>query len=223
MVRPGETRADAYATARRRMVARLARGGIRDERVLAALDEVPRHLFVPEALAGQAYRSSAIPIGGGQTISAPGMVAWMSEALALRGGERVLEIGTGSGYQAAVLSRLAGRVVSVERSPRLAASARRALDAIGVANVVVHLGDGSLGRPGDGPFDAVLVTASGPRVPEPLLGQLAPGGRLVGPFGPRGDQRLVRVRHAGGAQYRHEELARCRFVDLIGEHGWATA
>jgi protein-L-isoaspartate(D-aspartate) O-methyltransferase len=208
---------------RRRMVERLAAGGVTDRRVLEALERVPRHLLVAEALAGKAYDENvALPIGEGQTISAPAVVAAMTEALELTGRERVLEIGTGSGYQAAVLSRLAARVVSIERLPRLAASARTALDRLGVANVVVYLGDGSTGRAADAPFDAIVVTAGGPEVPSPLLSQLAPGGRLVGPFGTREEQRLIRVRRGADGRFSREELGRCRFVELVGVHGWAA-
>jgi len=206
---------------RRRMVERLA-GAVRDARVLAALEAVPRHWLVPEGLQTQAYRDHALPIGEGQTISAPSTVARMSEALELTGKEHVLEVGTGSGYQAAVLGLLAERVVSIERLPRLAAEARRALDRMGATNVVVHLGDGSLGRPADAPFDVIVVTAAAPRAPRPLLAQLAPGGRLVGPFGPRGEQRLVRVRRRPADQFASEVLGPCRFVDLVGRHGWAA-
>ena len=203
------------------MAERLAHAGLTDERMLAAFREVPRHRLVPEALAGEAYRDGPVPIGDGQTISAPSVVAAMTRALELSGPEHVLEIGTGSGYQAAILSRLAARVVSIERVPRLAARARTALDGLGVVNVIVHLGDGTVGRPADAPYDAILVTAGGPDVPVPLLDQLTPGGRLVGPFGPRGAQRLVRVRRLP-AGYTREELGPCRFVDLIGSHGWVA-
>jgi protein-L-isoaspartate(D-aspartate) O-methyltransferase len=216
--RPGEVE---YLRPRQRLAARLARAGIRDPRVLEAFASVPRHRLVPEALLGEAYRDVALPIGAGQTISAPGVVAAMTEALELRGGETVLEIGTGSGYQAAILSRLAGRVVSIERVPRLAAAARTALDCLGVANVVVHLGDGSAGRSADAPYEAIVVTAGGPEIPRPLLEQLAPGGRLVGPFGGRDEQRLIRVRRGNGA-FQREVIGRCRFVDLVGAHGWAV-
>jgi protein-L-isoaspartate(D-aspartate) O-methyltransferase len=208
--------------ARRRMVERLASGGVRDARVLSALEAVPRHWLVPEALHTQAYRDHALPIGDGQTISAPSTVARMSEALELSGREAVLEIGTGSGYQASVLGLLAERVVSIERLPRLAAVARRALDRLGIRNVVVHLGDGSLGRTVEAPYDAIVVTAGAPDLPRPLLGQLAPGGRLVAPVGPRGGQRLVRVRCTAPGRYRAEVLGPCRFVDLVGRHGWAA-
>jgi protein-L-isoaspartate(D-aspartate) O-methyltransferase len=208
--------------ARRRMVERLREAGVRDPRVLAALDAVPRHGLIPEALRAQAYKDAALPIGGGQTISAPSTVAAMTEALALAGDECVLEIGTGSGYQAAVLAALCERVVSIERLPRLAANARRALDRLGVSNVVVHLGDGSLGRPAEGPYAAILITAGAPAVPEPLLEQLAPGGRLVAPVGPRGGQRLIRIRREADGGFTREELGTCRFVDLVGRHGWAA-
>jgi protein-L-isoaspartate(D-aspartate) O-methyltransferase len=145
----------------------------------------------------------------------------MSAALALAGDEKVLEIGTGSAYQAAVLARLAARVISIERVPALASRARRALDRLGVSNVVVHLGDGTRGWLAEAPYDAIVVTAGGPEIPEPLLAQLAPGGRLVGPFGPRGQQQLMRVRRDGaGRVLEPEVLGAARFVDLVGEHGW---
>ena len=210
------------AILRQRMVDRLAAAGIDDPRVLEAFLAVPRHRLVPEALRGRAYHDVALPIGEGQTISAPGVVAAMTQALALEGGESALEIGTGSGYQAAILSRLAARVVSIERVGRLAARARRDLDALGVSNVVVYLGDGSLGRPAEAPYDAILVAAGGPDIPQPLLAQLAPGGRLVGPFGSREEQRLLRVRRAADGSLHREVIGRCRFVDLVGAHGWAA-
>jgi protein-L-isoaspartate(D-aspartate) O-methyltransferase len=203
------------------MVERLSKAGLADPRVVAALEAVPRHQLVPEALQVQAYADTALPIGDGQTISAPGIVAIMTMALELGGKERVLEIGTGSGYQSAVLSRLASQVISVERLPGLAARARRSLDALGVSNVVVYLGDGSLGRPGDAPFDAILVTASAPAIPPPLLDQLGPGGRLVAPVGTRDEQLLYRVRRTERGFVR-ENLGRCRFVDLVGANGWAA-
>ncbi len=211
---------DRFGGARRRLIERLAATGIRDARVLAAMASVPRHLLVADALSHQAYDDVAIPIGEGQTISAPGIVAAMSEALELTGKERVLEIGTGSAYQAAILSRLAERVISIERIPALASRARSALDRLGVTNVVVYLGDGTRGWPAEGPFDAIVVTAGGPEIPAPLLEQLAPGGRLVGPFGGRGAQTLVRVRRARDGRTSQEALGACRFVDLIGEHGF---
>jgi protein-L-isoaspartate(D-aspartate) O-methyltransferase len=204
------------------MVARLQERGIRDPRVLAALRSVPRHCLVPEALQHRAYDETALPIGERQTISAPLVVAVMTQALALLGGEKVLEIGTGSAYQAALLSRLADRVISVERIPRLASRARSALDALGVSNVLVFLGDGSRGWRSEAPFDGIVVTAAALSVPEPLLDQLAPGGRLVGPFGERDEQALLRITRRPDGEFEREQLGRCRFVDLVGEHGWAA-
>ncbi|MCG8589731.1 MAG: protein-L-isoaspartate(D-aspartate) O-methyltransferase [Proteobacteria bacterium] len=217
--RPGQR---LYARARARLAERLTRLGVTDPRVLQALSDVPRHQLIPEALRDRAYADTPLPIGDGQTISAPSVVALMTQALELRGGESVLEVGTGSGYQAAVLSRLAERVVSVERIPRLASAARRRLDELRVANALVYLGDGTEGRPADGPFDAIVVTAGGPEVPPPLLEQLAPGGRLVGPFGQRGTQQLLRVRRGADGVLSREVIGQCSFVDLIGTHGWAA-
>ncbi len=218
----GDGGTGAFAGPRRRMVARLEARGVQDRRVLEAFASVPRHSLVPDALRHQAYGDAALPIGDGQTISAPAVVAAMTASLELQGHEQVLEIGTGSAYQAAILSRLAARVVSVERIPRLATRARSALDTLRVMNVVVYLGDGSRGRPAEAPFDAIVVTAAAPEVPEPLLAQLAPGGRLVGPFGPREEQRLLRIRREEDGSLRQEVLGTCRFVDLLGAHGWAA-
>lgn len=213
---------EAFALARRRLVSQLRERGLTDERILEAVREVPRHLLIPEGLWGQAYRDTPLPIGEGQTISAPGVVATMTDALALTGAERVLEIGTGSGYQAAVLSRLAARVVSVERIESLAVEARRALRALGIDNVEIHIGDGTRGLPEEAPFDRIVVTAGGPEIPLPLLSQLVIGGLLVGPFGSRGDQELIRMQRTGDQRFTREVLGRCRFVDLIGENGWAA-
>lgn len=204
------------------MAERLASEGVDDARVIEALTAVPRHLFVPEALRGQAYQDVALPIGDAQTISAPGVVAAMTQALTLRGDETVLEIGTGSGYQAAILAQLAARVVSIERVPRLAACARRTLDRLGVSNVLVYLGDGTLGRSAEAPYQAIIVTAGGPVVPDPLLEQLALEGRLVGPFGTRDEQRLMRVRRLAEREFAEDVIGRCRFVDLIGANGWVA-
>ncbi len=203
------------------MAERLVAAGHADARVAGAMVEVPRHELVSEALAHRAYDDVALPIGEGQTISAPSVVAAMTRALALSPGDRVLEVGTGSAYQTAILAQLAGEVVSIECAPRLAARARRALDALGVTNAVVHLGDGSLGRASDGPYDAVVVTAGGPaEVPPPLLEQLRPGGRLVGPFGTRETQELLRLTREPGGRVRRENLGACHFVALVGRHGW---
>ena len=209
------------AKVRRRFIERLKASGVTDPRILDAFAAVPRHLLVPEALRDQAYRDTPLLIGDGQTISAPGVVATMTSALQLEGDESVLEVGTGSGYQAAILSHLVSRVVSIERIPRLAASARRSLDLLGVSNVVVYLGDGTRGRPGEGPYDRIVVTAGGPEIPNPLLEQLALGGMLVGPFGPRGNQELVRIRRSDERGFTREVLGPCNFVDLIGSNGWA--
>lgn len=211
------------AIPRRRMAERLAAAGIQSPRVLAALASVQRHRLLPDALDGIAYdENAALPIGEGQTISAPAVVAAMTEALELTGAEKVLEVGTGSGYQAAVLAYLATQVISIERVPGLAARARSALDTLGVSNVIVYLGDGTSGRPAHAPFDAIVVTAGGPEVPPPLLEQLAAGGRLVGPFGSREEQQLIRVRRSADGAFSREVLGRCRFVDLVGAHGWAA-
>ncbi len=212
-----------YARARRRLAEELSKSGVRDPRVLDAMVSVPRHLLLPEAMRDRSYAAdAALPIGEGQTISAPVVVATMTQALALKGGETVLEIGTGSGYQTAVLAALAGQVVSIERIPRLAARARSALDKMGVLNAIVHLGDGSAGRPADAPFDAILVTAGAPSVPRPLLDQLAVGGYLVGPFGSRESQSLLRFCRKEDGSFVREVIGRCKFVDLIGEWGWAA-
>ena len=193
--------------------------GITDQRVLAAMGEVPRHLFVESALADRAYEDRALPIGERQTISQPYMVALMTQALELTGVERVLEIGTGSGYQAAVLAQLASRVYSVERLKPLADRARELLDRLKLFNVVIKVFDGTFGWPEEAPFDAIIVTAAAPAVPRPLIDQLKEGGRLVAPVGDREDQRLVKaVKRSSGVQTTM--LTHCTFVPLIGSHGW---
>ena len=205
---------------RRAMVAREAARGIDDPRVLAALGAVPREAFVPEDRRDEAYADRPLPIGDDQTISQPYIVAAMTQALGLRGDERVLEVGTGSGYQAAILRHLVDRVVSIERFADLAAGARARLDALGLDDVAIHVGDGTLGWPSDAPYDAIVVTAAGPRVPPALVDQLAPGGRLVAPVGPPRRQRLLRlVRTADGVA--EEDLGSVAFVPLVGEQGWA--
>lgn len=197
----------------------LRRRGIADERVLAAMEEVPRHEFVPESQRGRAYADSALPIGEGQTISQPWIVAAICQALALGGSERVLEIGSGSGYSAAVLSRLAAEVIGVERHESLAAQARHALDRVGIENVELLVGDGSRGMPEGPPFEAIAVHATAPAPPRTLLGQLADGGRLVVPIATdRAD--LLTVFRRSGDELRSEEIGPCRFVPLIGEEGF---
>jgi protein-L-isoaspartate(D-aspartate) O-methyltransferase len=212
---------DTYAGYRVRLVETLRARGIRDLTVLKAFAETPRHLFVPAAVRHRAYEDTALPIGNGQTVSQPFMQARSLEALRLRGKERVLEIGTGSGYQTALLGSLAGTVFSVERVETLAITARAALREAGVANVSVLWGDGTLGWSAYAPFDAVVVTAGGPEVPPPLVEQLAPGGRLLIPLGERGAQVLTLVeRVGGGPEVRHTPLGTAHFVPLVGEHGF---
>jgi protein-L-isoaspartate(D-aspartate) O-methyltransferase len=212
-----------FAELRALMVERqLRRRGIDDERVLAAMGEVPRHRFVPERHRGRAYADSALPIGEGQTISQPWIVAAICQALELRGGERVLEVGTGSGYSAAVLSKLAAEVIGVERHEALAAGARDVLGSLGVANVEVVVGDGSRGEPRRSPFAAIAVHATAPALPLTLLGQLADGGRLVVPIaGDAAD--LLTVFRRNGAELSSEVIGPCRFVPLIGEEGFGPA
>ena len=209
-----------YASARERMVREQVFGrGIQDRRVVETMLKIPRHFFVPEALVGQAYADSALPIGEKQTITQPFMVAFMSQALNLKGKERVLEIGTGSGYQAAVLSSLAGRVYSVERIRSLLERARKTLDQIHCRNVLTRLFDGSYGWKEESPFDAILVTAGAPSIPKLLVEQLKVGGVLVIPVGTRKEQKLLRLRR-GIDGFTQELLIDCHFVDLVGEHGW---
>jgi len=196
----------------------LRRRGIRDERVLAALGHVPRELFVPEEERWRAYEDAALPIGFGQTISQPYMVALICELLALGGGERVLDVGAGSGYQAAVLAELAAEVVTIERVPELAERARAALASAGYERVDVRLGDGTLGVPDRAPYAGIAVAAAAPGVPEALYEQLEPGGRLVLPIGSRRQQLELVVRTSGGPVVRGS--VPCRFVPLVGEEGF---
>jgi protein-L-isoaspartate(D-aspartate) O-methyltransferase len=198
----------------------MAARGVRNQRVLDAMRTVPRHRFVSDAWLEDAYDDRPLPIGEGQTISQPYMVAVMTEALSPAPTDRVLEIGTGSGYQTAVLAALAGRVVSVERHAALAERARTILGELGIENVEVVVGDGTEGRPQDAPFDGILVTAGAPATPETLKAQLADGGRLVIPVGPAGYQRLLTIiRH--GSTFVEREGDACVFVPLIGRYGWA--
>ncbi len=210
-----------YSIARRRMVEeQIMARGINNPRVIEAMLKVPRHKFVAEALASQAYSDFPLPIGSRQTISQPYMVAMMSDALMLTGSETVLEVGTGSGYQAAVLSLLAARVFSLERIPELARAARRVLDANGYSKVNIRLTDGTFGWEEMAPFDAIMVTAGAPRIPKAYLDQLAIGGRLVIPVGDRTSQRLQRVFRMSDSEYKEETLLGCRFVPLVGRNGW---
>ncbi len=198
----------------------LERRGITDPRVLDAIEETRRELFVPETLRHAAYEDDALPIGEGQTISQPYIVALMTQELRLSGDETVLEIGTGSGYQTAILARLARRVVTIERLERLSERARRVLSELGVTNVEYTVGDGTLGNPERGPYDRIIVTASAPAVPEPLYEQLKPGGLIVAPVGDESTQDLVAVEKTP-AGLRTTPLCGCRFVKLIGAAGWA--
>lgn len=197
----------------------LAARGIRDERLLDVMREIPRHLFIPPSLAPRAYEDGPLPIGEGQTISQPYIVAEMTQALALTGTEKVLEIGTGSGYQTAILSRLAREVVTIERIAPLSERARAILLEVGAANVRFRVGDGTLGSPEDAPFDRILVTAASPDVPRPLFEQLTEGGTMLIPIGGRWEQDLCRVRKVQGA-LRREYLGGCRFVPLVGQCGF---
>jgi protein-L-isoaspartate(D-aspartate) O-methyltransferase len=209
-----------FDTARERMVeTQLKLRGIQDQRVLQAMREVPRHLFVPASSRSQAYHDRPLSIGHGQTISQPYIVAFMTAALELSGTEKVLEIGCGSGYQAAVLSRVARQVITVECIEELAQTARIALADLGYDSVQVVVGDGGLGFPSEAPFDAIMFTAAAPEVPQPLLDQLAEGGRLVGPVGSRYDQMLVKLRRRGD-KWERDMLTPVIFVPLTGKHGW---
>jgi protein-L-isoaspartate(D-aspartate) O-methyltransferase len=212
---------DPYRPARRRMVEEdLRRRGIADPRVLDAMASVPRHEFVPEAERGASYEDRALPLEVGQTISQPYMVGYMTEALQLRPTDRVLEIGTGSGYQTAVLARLAAQVFTVERIPDLQGAAREILERLDVANVRYRIGDGSLGWPEEAPFDRILVTAGAPAVPASLEEQLSEdGGRMVIPVGEPDVQQLVAVTRVGN-ELTTEALLECRFVPLVGDEGW---
>jgi protein-L-isoaspartate(D-aspartate) O-methyltransferase len=212
----------ALELARGDMVERqLRKRDIRSPRVLEAMDSVPRHLFVPPEHIGEAYADTPLPIGVGQTISQPFMVAAMADALLLEGSEKVLEIGAGSGYQAAVLSLLAREVIAIESQPSLAEAARARLAHLGYSNVRVETDDGSQGWLPDAPYDAILVTAAAPYVPPPLLEQLADRGRLVIPVGPAKQQELLRMIKREGCTTR-ESLFACRFVPLLGRFGWPS-
>ena len=214
---------DRYRSRRQKMVdSQLRSRGIRNVEVLRAMEKIPRHLFIDEGLLDRSYSDGPLPIGERQTISQPYMVALMTEALALQGSEKVLEIGTGSGYQTAILAELADRVLSIERLASLATKARKALESLNYYNVLIRVGDGTYGWTEEAPFDAIIVTAGAPDVPEPLKKQLAPKGRLVIPVGDRHVQTLLRFTRLSEdpGDIRTEDLGGCRFVDLIGEYGW---
>jgi protein-L-isoaspartate(D-aspartate) O-methyltransferase len=206
--------------ARRKMVeSQIAKRGIRDERTLEAMRTIPRHLFVDEAMWNQAYNDYPLPIGEKQTISQPYIVALMTEALEPKPKDRVLEIGTGSGYQTAIIATLADWVYSVERIRSLVARARKVLDQLKLYNVSIRIGDGSVGWEEHGPYNAIIVTAGSPDVPQPLLDQLQDGGRLVIPVGDKYSQTLYKLSKTG-QDIKREDLGGCRFVDLVGNHGW---
>jgi protein-L-isoaspartate(D-aspartate) O-methyltransferase len=211
---------DGYATVRERMIQeQLLPRGIDDRLTLQAMREVPRHLFVDDAMRGRAYGDYPLPIAAGQTISQPFVVAYMTQVLRLVGTEKVLEIGTGSGYQAAILSRICDKVFTVERIHTLLAGARKTFDRLRYYNIVAKLDDGTLGWPENGPYDAIVVTAGGPVIPAPLFNQLADGGRLIMPVGNQSVQELQLLTKKGEAtEITHLESV--RFVNLIGEHGW---
>ena len=209
-----------FESERLRMVeTQIAGRGVKDTRVLAAMRRIPRHEFLPEAIRGVAYADQALPIGEGQTMSQPYMVALMTELLELKGPERVLEIGTGSGYQAAVLAELCEKVYTVERVKMLAAQARVVLDRLGYKNVAIKVYDGTYGWKETAPFDAIVVTAGSPDVPSALVDQLKDGGRLVIPVGERHSQQLVRMMKTSRGIVTEKSVP-CIFVPLIGAHGW---
>lgn len=209
-----------YGSLRKEMVRKQIEGrGIRDKRVLDAMEKMPRHLFVDKSRRDKAYCDHPLPIAERQTISQPYMVALMTELLELQGKEKVLEIGTGSGYQTAILAILAGRVISIERIRALSDSASATLDSLGISNVIFHTSDGTLGWKKETPYDGIIVTAGSPGIPEYYFKQLAQGGRLVIPVGDDFSQILHRFRKSG-KDIKKERITGCVFVKLIGEHGW---
>lgn len=210
---------DDFDRQRATLVRKLRRRGIRDERVLAAIGATPRERFVASAWEHEAYADTALPYASGQTISQPFIVALMTQLLQLEGDETVLEIGTGSGYQAALLAQLARRVVTIERLPELMQPARQVLDSLGLTNIEYHTGDGTLGWPASAPYEGIVVTAGAPDVPAPLYNQLAVSGRLVIPVGDKETQELtVVLKTESGPEVT--EVGACRFVKLIGDAGW---
>ncbi len=214
---------DRYAKQRKKMVdSQIRSRSIRDERVLRAMEKIPRHLFIDEGLIDQAYNDNPLPIGDKQTISQPYIVALMTEALELKARDKVLELGTGSGYEAAILAELADRVFTIERIASLAQKARKLLESLNYYNVVIRVGDGTYGWREESPFDAIAVSAGSPSIPRMLVEQLAIGGRLVIPVGSRYSQSLIKLTRLSENpdDVKREDLGGCRFVNLIGEHGW---
>jgi protein-L-isoaspartate(D-aspartate) O-methyltransferase len=210
-----------YQSRRQLMVeTQIVARGVKDRRVINAMLKVPRHLFVDEALWPEAYDDHPLPIGEKQTISQPYIVALMSELLRLTGTEKVLEIGTGSGYQCAILAELADQVYTIERIPAIAKRARKIFDQLKYTNVIIHIGDGTLGWKEHSPYDGIIVTAAAPRPPGSLLEQLAMGGRLVIPIGDEFSQDLIVFTREDKNNYSEENYGSCRFVKLIGEQGW---
>jgi len=209
-----------YRMARERMVKnQLIPRGIIDKGVLRAMGKIHRHRFIEEAMIGEAYNDHPLPIGHKQTISQPYIVALMTQALELTGKEKTLEIGTGSGYQAAILAELSEKVYTVERVRPLMEQARYLLNELGYTNILFKAFDGTLGWEEYAPYDAIIITAGAPKIPQPLFGQLADGGRMVVPVGDRFSQELIKVIRKGD-DYKEKNLGGCRFVDLIGVHGW---
>jgi protein-L-isoaspartate(D-aspartate) O-methyltransferase len=213
---------DRFVGQRRGLIERLQEKGIRDLEILRAFDLVPRHEFVPHAIAHRAYEDAPVPIGYGQTASQPSLQALYMQLLRLHSTDKVLEIGTGSGFQTAVLAQLVDRVYSVERLRELSFRAREVLDRLRISNVALMVGDGTIGWSRYAPYDAILVTAGGPEIPEPLMEQLAVGGRMLIPVGGRESQRLVLVTRAEEG-FHYEEVVDCTFVPLLGRFGWDEA
>ncbi len=211
---------DTRSEERSRMVRdQIEARGVGDRRVLDAMREIPRHLFIPHEFQAAAYHDRPLPIGSGQTISQPYIVGLMTSLLEIKQDDKVLEIGAGSGYQAAILSRLARSVVTVERLPEVASKAEEMMHRLGITNVTVVVEDGTMGYAPDAPYDAIVVTAATPDIPAPLIDQMADGGRLVAPVGPRDLQQLVRVRKHG-VRISQENFGGVMFVPLLGRHGW---
>lgn len=215
------TTMNAHSSKRQYMVdTQIISRGIKDQRVIEAMRKVPRHLFLDEALWPQAYEDHPLPIGEKQTISQPYIVALMTEALNLTGKEKVLEIGSGSGYQTAILAELAEQVYTIERIPAIAKRARKTFDQLQYKNIVITIRDGSSGWKEHSPYDGIIVTAASPSTPKPLLEQLATGGRLVIPVGKEFSQELMIYVKEDGEEFKQENYGGCRFVKLVGEHGW---